>query len=131
MKTIRPMIKSSLLVAALLLFGSQSLFAQTALEASTGAPPEIRIKMTAQKYKFEPEIVRVPINTRVFITIESLDKVHGFKLIRYGIDKEIPAKGEGTVTVEFYARERGTYKFKCSQRCGIKHPWMNGKLVVE
>ena len=125
------MIKSSLLVAALLLFGSQSLFAQTALEASTGAPPEIRIKMTAQKYKFEPKIVKVPFNSHVFITIESLDKMHGFKLVRFGIDKKIPAKGQGSVTFEFYARERGTFKIKCSKRCGIKHPWMKGKLVVE
>ena len=125
------MIKSAVLVAALLLFGSQSLFAQTDLKASTGAPLELRIKMTAQKYHYTPELIKVPINTRVFITIESLDKMHGFKLIRYGIDKEIPAKGEGTVTVEFFTRERGTYKFKCSQRCGIKHPWMKGKLVVE
>ena len=131
MKTIRPKIKSAVLLAALMLFGSQSLFAQTALKASTDDPPELRIKMTAQKYKFEPKILKVPVNTHVFITIESLDKMHGFKLIRYGIDKKIPAKGEGTVSVEFYARERGTYKFKCSQRCGIKHPWMNGKLVVE
>ena len=99
-----------------------------------GLPPDAPvqlIKITAQKYQFEPETIRVPVNTHVFIKIESLDRVHGFKLERYGIDKEIPAKGEGTVSVEFYTRERGTYKFKCSQRCGIKHPWMNGKLIVE
>ena len=131
MKTIRSKVVSAVLLAILMLFGFQSLFAQTALKASTGEPPELRIKMTVQKYKFEPKTLKVPVNTRVFINIESLDKVHGFKLVRYRIDKKIPAKGEGTVTVEFYTRERGTYKFKCSQRCGIKHPWMNGKLVVE
>ena len=99
-----------------------------------GLPPdasEQRIKMTAQKYRFEPETIKVPIDTHVFIEIESLDVIHGFNIERYGIDNEIPAKGKGTVTVEFYTRERGTYKFKCSHLCGIKHPWMNGELVVE
>ena len=101
------------------------------LEGLPPDAPEQRIKMTAQKYRFEPETIKVPINTHVFIDIESSDVIHGFNLERYGIDEEIPAKGKGTVTVEFYARERGTYKFKCSHLCGIKHPWMNGKLVVE
>ena len=99
-----------------------------------GLPPdatEQRIKITAQKYRFEPDTIKVPIDTHVFIEIESLDVIHGFNIERYGIDKEIPVKGKGTVSVEFYTRERGTYKFKCSHLCGIKHPWMNGKLVVE
>ena len=99
-----------------------------------GLPPdaaELRIKITAQKYRFEPETIKVPINTHVLIDIESLDVIHGFNLGRYGIDEEIPANGMGTVSVEFYTRERGTYGFKCSHLCGIMHPWMNGKIVVE
>ena len=118
-------------IASLILAGCASVVVIPPLE---GLPPdasEQRIKITAQKYRFEPEILKVPINTHVFIEIESLDVMHGFKLERYGIDKEIPAKGEGKVVVEFYTRERGIYKFKCSHFCGIMHPWMNGKLVVE
>ena len=118
-------------IAGLILAGCASVVVIPPLEGLPPDAPEQRIKITAQKYRFEPEILKVPINTHVFIEIESLDVMHGFKLERYGIDKEIPAKGEGKVVVEFYTRERGTYKFKCSHRCGLMHPWMNGKLVVE
>ena len=99
-----------------------------------GLPPDasiFRVEITAQKFKFEPEIVKVPINTHVILSVESLDVQHGFNLERYGINIVIPAKGEGAVTFEFYARKPGTYAFKCSKFCGIKHPWMDGKLVVE
>ncbi len=119
------------IIVGIALAGCASVVVIPPLEGLTPDAPEQQIKMTAQKYQFEPETLKVPVNTHVFINIESLDRVHGFKLERYGIDKEIPAKGEGPVTVEFYARERGTYKFKCSHLCGIWHPWMNGKLVVE
>lgn len=118
-------------VVCLTLAGCASVVVVPPLEGLPPDAPEQRIKISAQKYRFEPEIIKVPINTHVFIDIESLDVMHGFKLERYGIDKEIPAKGEGTVAVEFYTRERGTYKFKCSHRCGLMHPWMNGKLIVE
>ena len=118
-------------VVGLTLSGCASVVVIPPLEGLPHNAPERRIKITAQKYRFEPEIVRVPINTHVFIDIESLDVMHGFNLERYGIDKEIPAKGDGRVAVEFYTRERGTYKFKCSHRCGLMHPWMNGKLIVE
>ena len=119
------------IIVSIALAGCASVSVVPPLEGLPHDAPEQRIKITAQKYRFEPEILKVPINTHVFIDIESLDRVHGFKLERYGIDKEIPAKGEGTIAVEFFTRERGTYKFKCSHFCGIMHPWMNGKLIVE
>ena len=119
------------IIVGIALAGCVSVSVVPPLEGLPPDAPEKRIKMTAQKYRFEPETLKVPVNTHVIIEIESLDTVHGFKLERYGIDKEIPAKGEGTVSVEFYTRERGSYKFKCSHLCGIMHPWMNGKLVVE
>jgi len=118
-------------IVGIALAGCASVVVIAPLEGLPPDAPEQRIKMTAQKYRFEPETIKVPINTHVFIDIESSDVMHGFNLERYGIDEEIPAKGKGTVTVEFYTRERGTYKFKCSHLCGIMHPWMNGKLVVE
>jgi len=119
------------IIVGIALAGCASVVVVPPFEGLPPDAPEQRIKMTAKKYQFEPETVRVPVNTHVIIDIESLDRVHGFKLERYGIDEEIPAKGKGTVSVEFYTRERGSYKFKCSHFCGIKHPWMNGKLVVE
>ncbi len=99
-----------------------------------GMPPDApteRIKMTARKYSYAPEVIRVPAGIRVILELESTDVVHGFKIDRYGIETEIPRRGEGTATVEFYTREPGTYGFKCSHFCGLKHPWMDGKLIVE
>ena len=118
-------------IIGIALAGCASVVVIPPLEGLPPDAPEQRIKMKAQKYRFEPETLKVPVNTHVIIDIESSDVMHGFKLERYGIDEEIPAKGEGTVSVEFYTWERGTYKFKCSHLCGIMHPWMNGKLIVE
>ena len=99
-----------------------------------GMPPSApieRVEMTAERYHFSPEVINVRTGTHVIIKIESADVMHGFKIDRYGIEEEIPTKGNGALTVEFYAREPGSYGFKCSHFCGFKHPWMSGKLIVE
>ncbi len=101
-------------------------------KALEGMPPDApvqKIHVTAQKYKFIPEEIRIKKNTQVILEIESLDTAHGFKLKSFGIEVEIPAHGK--VTVEFYARETGTYPFSCSVLCGWLHFWMDGKIIVE
>ena len=97
-----------------------------------GMPPDApvqNIHMTAKRYEYTPDVVLVKQGTHVILEIESLDITHGFKIGQYGINVTIPEKEK--VTVEFYAREPGTYPFKCSHFCGAGHFGMNGKLIVE
>lgn len=87
------------------------------------------IRMTAQKYRFDPQEIRVREGERVRLLITALDRKHGIRIKEFGV-KTVLEKGKETV-VEFVAERAGEYKFKCSVRCGWRHGSMKGKLVVE
>ncbi|MGC9969772.1 MAG: cupredoxin domain-containing protein [Bryobacteraceae bacterium] len=87
------------------------------------------IKMTAVKYRFTPDVIKVKKGDRVRLVVTALDRDHGFKLEAFQIDKKLP-KGE-PVAVEFTADRAGTFPFQCSQFCGLGHKKMKGQLVVE
>lgn len=91
--------------------------------------PVQKIYMTAKKYEFTPEVVRIKQGAHAILEIESLDVTHGFKIVHYGINVKIPAKRK--VIVEFYARKPKTYPFRCSKFCGFGHFKMKGKIIVE
>ncbi|MCH6554070.1 MAG: cupredoxin domain-containing protein [Acidobacteria bacterium] len=91
---------------------------------------EVReIRMTAQKYRFDPQEIRVREGERVRLLITALDRKHGIRIKEFGV-KTVLEKGKETV-VEFVAERVGEYKFKCSVRCGWRHGSMKGKLIVE
>jgi len=87
------------------------------------------IRMTAQKYRFDPKEIRVREGERVRLLITALDRKHGIRIKEFGV-KTVLEKGKETV-VEFVAERVGEYKFKCSVRCGWRHGSMKGKLIVE
>lgn len=118
-----------LLFILIILSGCAAVKKDKALELMPLAAPAQKICMTAKRYEYTPDVVRVKQGTHVILEIESLDATHGFKIDQYGINVTIPEKEK--VTVEFYARESGTYPFKCSHFCGVGHFGMNGKIVVE
>jgi cytochrome c oxidase subunit 2 len=97
--------------------------------ASGQAPPVHEVQMTAQKYKFTPDVITVKKGEVVRLIITALDRKHGFKLQEFGIDQKL-LKGQPT-TIEFTADKAGTFEFKCSVFCGFGHGRMKGKLVVE
>ena len=101
------------------------------LPAQQGASEtEVReIRMTAQKYRFDPQEIRVREGERVRLLITALDRKHGIRIKEFGV-KTVLEKGKETV-VEFVAERAGEYKFKCSVRCGWRHGSMKGKLIVE
>jgi cytochrome c oxidase subunit 2 len=101
------------------------------LPAQQGASEtEVReIRMTARKYRFDPQEIRVREGERVRLLITALDRKHGIRIKEFGI-KTVLEKGKETV-VEFVAERAGEYKFKCSVRCGWRHGSMKGKLIVE
>jgi cytochrome c oxidase subunit 2 len=111
-----------LALAAVLAVGRISGYAQNSASTS-------EIRMTARKYDFAPDFVRVKKGDRVKLVITALDRDHGIKIEDFHIDQKLP-KGE-PVTVEFVADRAGTFPFQCSQFCGLGHKRMKGALMVE
>jgi heme/copper-type cytochrome/quinol oxidase subunit 2 len=87
------------------------------------------IAITAQKYSYTPDVIRVKKDDHVKLTITALDADHGFKLEAFKINKKLK-KGEAT-SIEFTADKPGTFPFQCSHFCGTGHGKMKGQLIVE
>jgi cytochrome c oxidase subunit 2 len=96
---------------------------------SPEAPAASEIAMTARKFSFTPDVVRVKKDAHVTLTITALDAEHGFKLEAFHVDKKLK-KGEAT-SIEFIADKTGTFPFQCSHFCGRGHGKMKGQLIVE
>ena len=108
-----------------------ALFAATAASPAqdTRVADASEIKVTARKYEFDPNPIRVKKGDHVKLVITAVDHDHGFKLEAFHID-QLLKKGEST-TVEFTADQAGTFPFACSHFCGMGHKKMKGELVVE
>lgn len=87
------------------------------------------IAVTAQKYEFSPNPIRIKKGEHVRLVITALDRDHGFKLDAFGINQTL--KTGVPVTVEFTADKVGTFPFRCSVFCGLGHGKMKGAVIVE
>ena len=103
------------------------------------------VEVSAKKYEYSPNEIRVKAGERVRLKVHSVDETHGLKLSLYpegskdkaaGLKFDAPdsngkvEKGVDEV-VEFTAVTPGTYEFKCAKMCGLGHGKMKGKLIVE
>jgi cytochrome c oxidase subunit 2 len=113
--------------AASFLLVAPLLVAVAAPAQDSTAPHEIQ--MTAKKYEFDPSVVTVKKGEHVKLVITATDRDHGFKLDAFKINQHLK-KGE-PATVEFTADKSGEFNFHCSDFCGLGHPKMKGKVVVQ
>jgi cytochrome c oxidase subunit 2 len=97
--------------------------------AQNPSPPATEFQITAKKYEFTPETIRVSVGNHVKLVITAEDHTHGFKLEAMRINEKVE-KGK-PVTVEFTPTEAGTFPFDCSHFCGLGHKKMKGQLIVE
>src|SRR3990170_6259559 len=74
--------KAALMAAAVLLV--------VAGLAAQPAPPVHEIKMTAKKYEFNPEEIRVKQGERVRLLVTATDRKHGFQIEALGLKTELP-----------------------------------------
>jgi len=103
-------------------------------------------EMTAKKYDFTPDIVRVKKGTRVQLKIRATDRTHGFRIQLYsdgekqsgdpglriaGSENSFRLEQNQERIIEFVAERPGTYTFRCSVFCGMGHRGMSGKIIVE
>lgn len=98
-------------------------------EASGQITDGIRvIKMTAERFKFDPSVITVNQGDKVRLEITSKDVTHGFALKEYGISRKL--RPGQTELIAFVAKTPGTFQFHCNVFCGVGHLGMKGKLIV-
>jgi cytochrome c oxidase subunit II len=114
-------------------------------QAPEDQTPQV-IEVSAKKYEFTPNEIRIRQGTKIELKVHSEDDTHGLKLTVYpegtnrkgkhGLSFDEPnengkvAKGADQI-VDFVAQEPGTYDFKCAKLCGLGRDRMKGKLIVE
>jgi cytochrome c oxidase subunit 2 len=116
---------------ALFLLGAMAMIvAPRSAARDANAPLQAHeIQVTAKKYEFSPNPIRVKKGEPVKLIITATDRDHGFSLEAFHIKQKLK-KGEPT-TVEFTPDKAGTFPFKCSVFCGMGHGGMKGSVVVE
>ena len=105
-------------------------------EEETTAVPEEKetvkeIRVTAKRFEFIPNPIKVNKGDRVRLLITAIDTSHGFRLKTPFVDVDETLLVNQEVAVEFTATESGEYEFWCSIPCGSGHGGMRGKLIVE
>jgi cytochrome c oxidase subunit 2 len=102
------------------------------LATSVGAQAQtVTIGILAERFRFTPDEIRVRRGTTVQLRLESDDTDHGFRIVGTDIDRIIPKRGRGAITVTLTPEHAGRYVFECSKVCGAGHEFMHGVLIVE
>jgi Heme/copper-type cytochrome/quinol oxidases, subunit 2 len=90
---------------------------------------EIVIKITAKKFEYSPNSIKIKKGIPVILELTSLDKLHGFNCPKLGVRTDIePGK---VSRVRILAQRAGVYEFHCDIFCGDGHEDMYGKIIVE
>src|SRR3989339_1891173 len=74
------------------------------------------IKVTASRYKFDPDPIVAKLGEKVRLIATSTDITHGLAIPEFKVNLTIPA-GK-TESAEFIADKKGTFHAHCSVYCG-------------
>jgi len=99
-----------------------------ALLATATSPQDRVIKMTARRFTYSPETIRVEQGVPVTLELTSLDRDHGFTIPDLGL--RIDVEPGQTARVRFVPEKAGTFLFHCDVFCGSGHEEMAGTMVV-
>lgn len=86
------------------------------------------IPVTAELWKFTPNIIQAQQGEEAVLQITGISGTHGFSVPDLGINATV-IQGQ-TVTVPLPTDKPGTFDFRCSVPCGIGHQDMKGQIVV-
>jgi cytochrome c oxidase subunit II len=95
-----------------------------------GDQPDQVIKITAKKFEYTPNEIRIKKGVPVVLEFISLDRIHGFTIPDLGGVRATIEPGKAT-RVTIVAPKAGTYEFHCDIFCGDGHEGMTGKIIVE
>jgi cytochrome c oxidase subunit 2 len=98
--------------------------------AEQKAQAEQLIKITAKKFEYSPNEIRIKKGVPVILEFTSLDRVHGFTVPDLGGVRATIEPGKVT-QLRIMAPKAGTYEFHCDLFCGDGHEGMTGKIIVE
>ncbi len=120
--------KTAKLLAAIVVLCGVSL-TTGAFAADQPAQPQV-IKITAKRFEYNPNVIKIKTGVPVVFDFTSLDRMHGFT---------VPDLGNIRLTIEpgkvnritILAPKAGTYEFHCDIFCGDGHEGMTGKIIVE
>ncbi len=88
------------------------------------------IKITAKRFEYSPNEIRIKTGVPVIFEFTSLDRVHGFTVPDLGgVRLTIEPGKVNRVTI--LAPKAGVYEFHCDLFCGSGHEDMTGKIIVE
>ena len=93
------------------------------------SPPDQVIKITAKRFEYNPNEIKLKKGVPAVLEFTSLDRLHGFSCPDFGIRTDI-APGK-VATVRFVPDKAGTFPFHCDIFCGDGHEEMTGKFIVE
>ena len=104
---------------------------RAATKPGGGQGQRVTVHLVAERFRFTPDEIRVRRGAVIDLILESDDTDHGFRIPGTDIDRVIPKRGRGTITVTFTPDAAGRYSFECSKLCGAGHDFMHGVIVVE
>lgn len=87
------------------------------------------ILITAKKFEYSPNEIRLKKGVPVIFELTSLDRLHGFNIFDFGVRADINP-GQST-RVRIVPDKTGTFVFRCDIYCGDGHENMEGKIIVE
>ncbi len=105
------------------------LSAMMVFAAENVGEPQI-IKITAKRFEYSPNEIRIKAGVPVVFEFTSLDRVHGFTVPDLGAIRATIEPGKVT-RVTILAPKAGTYEFHCDIFCGDGHEGMTGKIIAE
>lgn len=86
------------------------------------------VKVTAQRFRFTPDEIKLKSGQPAVLEITSLDFVHGFRIPDLGIRTDLIPGRVNSVAIKALAP--GRYAFLCDNFCGGGHEDMNGTIVA-
>jgi cytochrome c oxidase subunit 2 len=117
------------IVRTLVIVFVMSAFVAAAFAADQAGQPQV-IKITAKKFEYSPNEIRIKAGVPVVFEFTSLDRVHGFTVPDLGGIRLTIEPGKAN-QVTILAPKAGTYEFHCDLFCGDGHEGMTGKIIAE
>lgn len=96
---------------------------------SAQGPARRVVEITARKFEFAPNVVRLKKGEPVTLRLTSTDRAHGLLVKAFHVDLDVDG-GEST-EVTFTPAESGSFPAICDHYCGSGHGGMKMTFVVE
>ena len=92
------------------------------------APQGRVIPVTAELWKWTPNIIQAKQGETVTLQVTGISGTHGFSVPDLGINETIFTSK--TVNIPLPTGQAGTFNFACSIQCGPGHNDMKGQIVI-